>query len=289
MNTRKCQHFIMALLPSHLCPSGASFSRLLSKAQQGPGWDLSPHTGPSISPYPLQWDPTALEINPRPPQPRISSSSCLSRSLSALTTPIFQFQALSARNTFPSSIYSAHTCPLVLVGRRTFWVLFTRCPSLLGPCKFPHGYLINYDFSPTNLTVNSTQQRFLAQCWRQYKRWYLLNQSIQKSLLAMPEIHKINDAKQVRKATEKLRTGVFKMCFITQIKMFLILFLKNHKVYRYPKVLGFFFQLLLIIIKSFVVDILVQTLPRFFSTKSSIISFLTIKILDCRICQMILH
>lgn len=43
----------------------------------------------------------------------------------------------------------------------------------------------------------------------------------------MPEIHKINDAKQVRKATEKLRTGVFKMCFITQIKMFLILFLKN--------------------------------------------------------------
>lgn len=63
------------------------------------------------------------------------------------------------------------------------------------------------------------------------------------------------------------------MCFITQIKMFLILFLKN-KVQRYPKVLGFFSQLLLIIIKSFVVDILVQILPRFFSTKSSIISFL---------------
>lgn len=78
------------------------------------------------------------------------------------------------------------------------------------------------------------------------------------------------------------------MCFITQIKMFLILFLKN-KVQRYPKVLGFFSQLLLIIIKSFVVDILVQILSRFFSTKSSIISFLTIKILDCRICQMILH
>lgn len=57
----------------------------------------------------------------------------------------------------------------------------------------------------------------------------------------MPEIHNINNEKQVRGATEELRIRVFKMCFITQIKKFLILFKKIIK-YRDTQVVCLFFK-----------------------------------------------
>lgn len=46
----------------------------------------------------------------------------------------------------------------------------------------------------------------------------------------MPEIHNINNEKQVRGATEELRIGVFKMCFITQIKKVPHFILRSHKI-----------------------------------------------------------
>lgn len=54
----------------------------------------------------------------------------------------------------------------------------------------------------------------------------------------MPEIHNINNEKQVRGATEELRSGVFKMYFITQIKKVPYFILKSHKT-EIPKLFVF--------------------------------------------------
>lgn len=163
----------MALLLSH--PSEASFSGLLSKAQGSPSCEPH-HTSPCL--VLSERGPTALKVNPRP--------SYVSISLSVPTTPIF-LQSHSTRNAILFLFtYLAPTHPPIPVGERPPWVLFTRSwyPFLLGPYKFPHVYEINYDFSLTNLMVNSNEQGFLAQCPRHsvHSDIYWINQSRNHSL-----------------------------------------------------------------------------------------------------------